>query len=218
VERLPGFDDGLVSVQDEAAQLAATLLDTPQDGRVLDACAAPGGKTGHMLELGADGLELVALDNAPRRIEDLRKTLSRLGFTARVTLGDAGRPRGWWDGRPFDRILLDAPCSGTGVIRRRPDIKLLRRPGDIDIMVERQGAMLRALWPLLVRGGRLLYATCSVLPRENERVVESFLANRADATTVRIDAAWGRPAGPGRQILPGEDAMDGFFYAALAKR
>ncbi|MCY4285663.1 MAG: 16S rRNA (cytosine(967)-C(5))-methyltransferase RsmB [Thiotrichales bacterium] len=218
VERLPGFDDGLVSVQDEAAQLAATLLDTPQDGRVLDACAAPGGKTGHMLELGADGLELVALDNAPRRIEDLRKTLSRLGFTARVALGDAGKPRGWWDGRPFDCILLDAPCSGTGVIRRRPDIKLLRRPGDIDVMVERQGAMLRALWPLLVRGGRLLYATCSVLPRENERVVESFLATRADAAPVRIDAAWGRPTGPGRQILPGDDAMDGFFYAALAKR
>ena len=218
VERLPGFGDGLVSVQDEAAQLAATLLDAPRGGRVLDACAAPGGKTGHMLELGAGGVEVVALDNDPRRIGDLRRTLSRLGLAAHVARGDAGNPHAWWDGRPFDRILLDAPCSGTGVIRRRPDIKILRRPGDIDAMVERQGAMLRALWPLLAREGRLLYATCSVLPRENEWVVESFLANRADAATVRIDAAWGRPTGPGRQILPGDDAMDGFFYAALAKR
>ena len=218
VERLPGFGGGLVSVQDEAAQLAATLLDAPRDGRVLDACAAPGGKTGHLLELGAGGVEVVALDNDPRRIGDLRETLARLGLAAHVELGDAGNPHAWWDGHPFDRILLDAPCSGTGVIRRRPDIKILRRPGDIDAMVERQGAMLRALWPLLARGGRLLYATCSVLSRENERVVESFLANRTDAATVRIDAAWGRPTGPGRQILPGDDAMDGFFYAALAKR
>ena len=218
VERLPGFVDGLVSVQDEAAQLAATLLDAPRGGRVLDACAAPGGKTGHLLELGAGGVEVVALDNDPRRMADLRKTLTRIGLAAQVELGDAGNPHSWWDGRPFDRILLDAPCSGTGVIRRRPDIKILRRPGDIDAMVERQGAMLRSLWPLLARGGRLLYATCSVLPRENERVVESFLANRADAAMVRIDAAWGRPTGSGRQILPGDDAMDGFFYAALAKR
>ena len=218
VEHLPGFEDGLVSVQDEAAQLAAILLDAPRGSRVLDACAAPGGKTGHLLELGAGDIEVVALDNAPRRIGDLRKTLSRLGFAAHVALGDAGDPHAWWDGRAFDRILLDAPCSGTGVIRRRPDIKILRRPGDIDVMAERQGAMLRALWPLLARGGCLLYATCSVLPRENERVVESFLATRADAATVRVDAGWGRPAGPGRQILPGDDAMDGFFYAALAKR
>ena len=218
VERLPGFGDGLVSVQDEAAQLAAPLLDAPRGGRVLDACAAPGGKTGHLLELGAGGVEVVALDNDPRRVGDLRETLSRLGLVAHVELGDAGNPDAWWDGRPFDRILLDAPCSGTGVIRRRPDIKILRRPGDIDAMAGRQGAMLRALWPLLARGGRLLYATCSVLPRENERVVESFLANHADAAAVRIDAAWGRPTGFGRQILPGDDAMDGFFYAALAKR
>lgn len=218
VERLPGFGDGLVSVQDEAAQLAATLLDTPGGARVLDACAAPGGKTGHILELGAGGVEVVALDNDPRRIGDLRETLTRLGLTAHVELGDAGDPHAWWDGRPFDRILLDAPCSGAGVIRRRPDIKILRRPGDIDAMAEKQSAMLRALWPLLARGGRLLYATCSVLPRENERVVERFLASHADAAAVRIDAAWGRPAGLGRQILPGDDAMDGFFYAALAKR
>ena len=218
VESLPGFGDGLVSVQDEAAQLAATLLDPPQGGRVLDACAAPGGKTGHLLERAGGGVEIVALDHDPRRLEGLRTTLARLGRTAHVALGDAGDPGAWWDDRPFDRILLDAPCSGTGVIRRRPDIKVLRRPGDIEAMASRQERMLCALWPLLARGGRLLYATCSVLPRENESVIGRFLGKQSDAATVRIDATWGRPAGHGRQILPGDDAMDGFFYAALAKR
>ena len=218
VECLPGFGDGLVSVQDEAAQLAGTLLDAPGGARVLDACAAPGGKTGHMLELGAGGVEVVALDRDPRRVEDLQHTLTRLGLAAHVQVGDAGNPVAWWDGQPFDRILLDAPCSGTGVIRRHPDIKVLRRPEDIDAMANRQGVMLHALWPLLARGGRLLYATCSVLPRENETVIGSFLTDHADAAAVGIGATWGRPAGHGRQILPGDDAMDGFFYAALAKR
>ena len=218
VESIPGFDDGFVSVQDEAAQLAADLLGMPPDGRVLDACAAPGGKTAHILERGADTLEVVALDDDPRRIVDLESNLDRLGLTARVTLGDCTRPETWWDGRPFHRILLDAPCSGTGVIRRHPDIKALRRPEDIDPMADRQNAMLRALWPLLVRGGCLLYATCSVLSRENESIVRKFVMECADAEAIRIDAAWGRPAEDGRQILPGEDAMDGFFYAALEKR
>ena len=218
VESLPGFGDGVVSVQDESGQLAAALLDPPRRGRVLDACAAPGGKTGHMLETGGGGFEVVALDHDPARIEDLRHTLARLGLAAQVRLGDAGRPDDWWDGRQFDRILLDAPCSGTGVVRRHPDIKVLRRPEDIDAMAGRQLAMLHALWPLLVRGGRLLYATCSVLPRENESIIGSFLTDCTDAAAVRIEAAWGRPAGHGRQILPGDDAMDGFFYAALAKR
>ena len=218
VESVPGFGEGLVSVQDEAAQLAAELLDAPHGSRVLDACAAPGGKTAHLLERGTGGIEVVALDNDPRRIGDLRRTLARLRLTARVRRGDAAEPAAWWDGRQFDRILLDAPCSGTGVIRRHPDIKVLRRPEDIDAMADRQRAMLRALWPLLARGGCLLYATCSVLSRENESIIGSFLAERTDADVVRIDAAWGRPTGPGRQILPGDDAMDGFFYAALAKR
>ena len=218
VESVPGFGEGLVSVQDEAAQLAAALLDAPHGSRVLDACAAPGGKTAHVLERGAGGVEVVALEEDPRRTGDLRRTLARLLLPARVLSGDATEPDAWWDGRQFDRILLDAPCSGTGVIRRHPDIKVLRRPDDVDAMAGRQRAMLRALWPLLVRGGRLLYATCSVLSRENESIVGSFLVEQADAEVVRIDAAWGRPAGPGRQILPGEDAMDGFFYAALAKR
>ena len=218
VESLPGFSEGHVSVQDEAAQLAAALLDPPRGGRVLDACAAPGGKTGHILEMGAGDVEVVALDHDPRRIQDLRHTLVRLGLAARIQVGDAGKPDEWWDGRQFDRILLDAPCSGTGVVRRHPDIKVLRRPEDIGRMAIRQTAMLHALWPLLVRGGRLLYATCSVLPRENESIIGSFLSDCVDAEAVRIGANWGRPAGHGRQILPGDDAMDGFFYAALAKR
>ena len=217
VESIPGFGEGLVSVQDEAAQLAATLVDAPCGSRMLDACAAPGGKTAHVLERGAGDIDVVALDDDPRRIRDLRRTLERLGLAAHVQPGDARKPDAWWDGRPFDRILLDAPCSGTGVIRRHPDIKVLRRPEDIDEMASRQSAMLHALWPLLARGGRLLYATCSVLSRENESIIGGFLTARADAAAVRIDAAWGRPAGQGRQILPGDDAMDGFFYAALAK-
>ena len=218
VGAVPGFEEGLVSVQDEAAQLAATVLDAPRGGRVLDACAAPGGKTAHVLERAVGRVDVVALDSDAERLPDLRRTLARLALPADVRLGDAADPDAWWDGRRFDRILLDAPCTGTGVIRRHPDIKILRRPGDVDAMASRQYAMLRALWPLLVRGGRLLYATCSVLPHENESLVESFLAEHADAEMDRIDAAWGRPAGPGRQILPGDDAMDGFFYAALAKR
>ena len=217
VESVPGFGDGLVSVQDEAAQLAGMLLDAPRGSRVLDACAAPGGKTAHVLERGAGRVDVVALDDDPRRITDLRSTLARLGLAAHVQPGDARKPDDWWDGRRFDRILLDAPCSGTGVIRRHPDIKVLRRPGDIDRMASRQSAMLRALWPLLARGGCLLYATCSVLSRENTAIIESFLTARADVEVVPIDAAWGRPTGHGRQILPGEDAMDGFFYAVLAK-
>ena len=218
VESIPGFDEGLVSVQDEAAQLAAGLLDAPRASRVLDACAAPGGKTGHILERGAGEIAVVALDNDARRVGDLRHALARLGLTAKVRLGDAGDPDAWWDRRPFHRILLDVPCSGTGVIRRHPDIKVLRRPEDVKKMADRQKTMLHALWPLLARGGRLLYATCSVLPAENESVIRSFLTEHADSAPVQIDAAWGRPAGHGRQILPGEDAMDGFFYAALAKR
>ena len=217
VESIPGFSEGLVSVQDEAAQLAATLLDTPRGSRVLDACAAPGGKTAHIIERGAHDIEVIALDDAPRRLVTLKCTLARLELTPRVQLGDARQPHTWWDGRLFDRILLDAPCSGTGVIRRHPDIKTLRRPEDIEAMASRQTEMLHALWPLLVRGGRLLYATCSVLSRENESVVRNFVANCADAEAVQLDNGWGCPVGHGRQILPGEDAMDGFFYAALAK-
>ena len=218
VESVPGFKEGRVSVQDEAAQLAAALLDAPRGSRVLDACAAPGGKTAHIIERGAGAVDVIALDNDSRRITALQHTLARLELSAHVQLGDARNPHTWWNGQPFDRILLDAPCSGTGVIRRHPDIKVLRRPEDIEAMACRQKVMLHALWPLLVHGGRLLYATCSVLSRENESIIESFLTEQAGAEAIRIGAAWGRPAGHGRQILPGDDAMDGFFYAALAKR
>lgn len=217
IESVPGFDEGLVSVQDEAAQLAAALLDARAGNRVLDACAAPGGKAAHILERGADGIDVLALDVDPDRIADLRTTLARLGLAARVRVADASKPAAWWDGHPFHRILVDAPCSGTGVIRRHPDIKVLRRPGDIDAMTRRQRALLHELWPLLARGGRLLYATCSVLSRENESIIRNFLAERAGAEALPIDGPWGHPTGHGRQILPGEDAMDGFFYAALAK-
>lgn len=227
VERLPGFMEGAVSVQDAAAQLAAPLLDVRPGMRVLDACAAPGGKTAHILERTPELAELTAveLDNArARRIEE---NLQRLGLAARIVIGDAAQPDGWWDGRPFERILLDAPCSASGVIRRHPDIKSLRRPGDIDALVATQARLLDALWPLLAPGGMLLYATCSVLRRENEQQIAAFLQRQPQAQELRIDAEWGRAVAQGRQILPGEAVaahddsdmgMDGFYYAGLIKR
>jgi 16S rRNA (cytosine967-C5)-methyltransferase len=214
---LPGFAEGWVTVQDPAAQLAAPLLEVQPGQRVLDACAAPGGKTGHLLECAPD-LELTALDHDPERLERVRANLRRLRLTARLVVGDARRPADWWDGVPYDRILVDAPCSATGVIRRHPDIKLLRRESDIAALAERQRAMLAGLWPLLRPGGRLLYATCSVLRQENEQVVDTFLAVQPDAVEQRITASWGRPVPRGRQILPGEAGMDGFYYAGLIKQ
>ncbi len=218
VRQLPGFAEGTVSVQDEAAQLAAVLLDAQPGERVLDVCAAPGGKTAHILERN-DDIELLAVDIEAQRLQRVMDNLQRLGLTANTCSGDARRPQDWWDGRPFDRILLDAPCSATGVIRRHPDIKLLRRPGDIETLLELQGEILHAIWPLLRTGGILLYATCSVLPQENERRVSAFIAERPDAESRTIDADWGRATGIGRQILPGDTAqMDGFYYACIRKR
>ncbi len=216
VERLPRFAQGASSVQDEATQLAAWLLDAQRGDRVLDACAAPGGKTGHLLE-HTPGLDLVALDSDPQRLERVAENLARIGHRAQLVAADAADPSSWWDGRPFQRILLDAPCSATGVIRRHPDIKQLRRPSDIPKLVETQAAILRALWPLLAPGGMLLYATCSVLPEENHLQVAAFLATQADARERPIEADWGRALTPGRQILPGEGGMDGFYYACLQK-
>ncbi len=213
---LPGFADGWVSVQDAAAQLAAPLLAVEPGMRVLDACAAPGGKTAHLLECAPD-LDLTALDQDADRLERVRGNLNRLRFDARLVAGDAGQPVDWWDGVPYDRILLDAPCSATGVIRRHPDIKLLRRETDIAALADRQQAMLTGLWPLLVPGGCLLYATCSVLRRENEQVVAAFLAAQPEAQERAITADWGRALAHGRQILPGETRMDGFYYAVLVK-
>jgi len=183
----------------------------------LDACAAPGGKSAHLLELEPRCAELLALDVDRARLDRLRENLARLGLEASTRLADAGDPQRWWDGKPFDRVLLDAPCSGTGVVRRHPDIKALRRPGDIDVMRKTQERLLSALWPLLADQGALLYATCSYLPRENDEVIAKFLASHPSAAIRPISLAWGRATSHGWQILPGEGGMDGFYYALLGK-
>lgn len=218
VHRLPGFADGVVSVQDGAAQLAAGLVQATDGMRVLDACTAPGGKACHLLER-APGIDLVALDADESRLDRVRENLGRLELSASVVAGDARRPADWWDGRPFDRILVDAPCTGSGVVRRHPDIKLLRRPGDVDALVGLQSAILDALWTTLVPGGCLIYATCSVFRDENARQVAGFLARTDDARAVDMgQVGWGRVSGPGRQVLPGEAGVDGFYYACLRRR
>jgi 16S rRNA (cytosine967-C5)-methyltransferase len=223
VERLPGFAEGLVSVQDAAAQLAAAWLDAPPGARVLDACAAPGGKSAHLLER-TPGIELTALDIDRERAARLGENLARLGLAAHVRVADAAEPAGWWDGRAFDAILLDAPCSASGVIRRHPDIKLRRRPGDLAALADSQRRLLEALWPTLRPGGKLLYVTCSILPDENELRIGEFLARHTDAREQPLPASAGRPRTHGRQILPGEScgdggpSMDGFYYACLEKR
>lgn len=208
---LPGYAEGDVSVQDAAAQLAAGLLDPRPGQTVLDACAAPGGKTAHLLETCPKLRRLVALDRDRERLATLESGIARLGLEATVVHGDAAQPAQWWDGESFDRILLDAPCSALGVIRRHPDIKLLRRPADIAAVVSRQAELLAALWPLLAPGGKLLYVTCTVARRENQGQIEDFLAATADAAP--------DPPGAGtpRQIRPGEANMDGFYYACLHK-
>ncbi len=217
VEQLPGFDRGWVSVQDGAAQLAAGLLNLGGATRLLDVCAAPGGKAAHILE-NAPGLDqLTALDIDKQRLNKVTETMSRLGVSARIVEGDAQRPEDWWDRKQFDRILLDAPCSATGVIRRHPDIKQLRRPTDIPRLVALQAHILNAVWPLLESGGMLLYATCSILPEENDLQVGHFLESHADASLATINDEWGIAQRFGRQILPGQHEMDGFYYACLQK-
>jgi 16S rRNA (cytosine967-C5)-methyltransferase len=214
---LPGFDDGWVSVQDAGAQLAAGLLDARPGERVLDACAAPGGKTAHILERADNDLDLTALDADAQRLERVRENLRRLDLSARVIRGDATAPESEWSRVPYHRILLDAPCSATGVIRRHPDIKWLRRDTDIPALTRLQGRMLDALWPLLAPGGTLLYATCSLLPEENEQQIRAFLSRRPDVREHLLDVPWGVPRTAGRQLLPREGGTDGFFYARLEK-
>lgn len=216
-DRLPGFGEGLVSVQDAGAQLAAELLDAQPGERVLDACAAPGGKSAHILERSGGRVELTALDSDAARLVRVRETLARLGLKARVIQGDAAAPAGDWAGDTYDRILLDVPCSATGVIRRHPDIKWLRRESDIPALAERQGRMLDAIWPLLAPGGTLVYATCSLLPEENEGQVRAFLARQPDARDQPLEVSWGFAREPGRQTLPQDGGMDGFYYARLCK-
>ena len=222
VDLIPGFTTGALSVQDAGAQLAAFLLDARTGDRVLDACAAPGGKTCHIAERTEGLAELLAIDKDQDRLGLITENLDRLGLSARVVAADAAHPREWWDGRPFDRILLDVPCSATGVIRRHPDIKVLRRREDIAVFARLQSELLAALWPLLVPGGRLVYASCSILRAENSAVVSGFLAGHPDAMILRPDPAppgLGRSlAGePGLYLIVGEAGTDGFYYACLEK-
>ena len=223
VSELPGFEDGKVSVQDAAAQLAAPLLDARPGMRVLDACAAPGGKTGHLLEHTPGLAEVVAVDLEERRFGRVRENLERLRRSATLVAADVSRPDDWWDRKPFDRILVDAPCSSTGVIRRHPDIKILRRPTDIPALAATQGAILEACFRMLARGGRLIYATCSVLPAENEGVLTGFLQkHRRDAKIVPATLAAQVPGAEltqnGVQLLSGAEAgTDGFHYACVEK-
>lgn len=232
VDALPGFDTGAVSVQDGAAQLAAEFIAAEAGQRVLDACAAPGGKSAHLLERHGETIDLTALDIDADRLARVAETLERIGCRATLIVADATDPKSWWDGRPFDRILVDAPCSASGVIRRHPDIKLLRRPQDIAALTAQQNALLKGLWPLLAPGGRLVYATCSVLQAENSGVVNDFLNSHSDALplqqlpkdNIRALMSSGKPdrsrapGAPGFQVLPGTAGLDGFYYACILKQ
>ncbi|MBV9575215.1 MAG: 16S rRNA (cytosine(967)-C(5))-methyltransferase RsmB [Gammaproteobacteria bacterium] len=217
VEQLPGFTTGDVSVQDGAAQLAAELFDLKKGLRVLDACAAPGGKLTHLLEKEPD-LTLIAIEKEAKRIVSIRENLLRLKLNAQCICADAAHTTQWWDGIHFDRILLDAPCSASGVVRRHPDIKLLRLPEDIPVLAKTQLHLLQTLWPLLKPGGILVYATCSIFPEENTEVATQFLAMHPEAVEEKLIVSWGLPCIVGRQILPGMHHMDGFYYARFKKK
>ena len=216
VQQLPGFDDGVVSVQDGAAQRVADALSPRPQARVLDACAAPGGKAAHLAERDPS-LRIIALDVDSRRVRRMQDGFARLKLDIEAAAADATRPDTWWDGVPFDAILLDAPCSATGIVRRQPDVLLHRRETDIAALVDAQATLLDAAWPMLAAGGTLLYATCSILREENAAQVEAFLARTADAALEPLEAGFGHDTGFGAQRLPGEAGMDGFFYARLRK-
>lgn len=216
VDSLPGFEQGWVSVQDAGAQLAAGLLNCQAGDRVLDACAAPGGKTCHLLELQPQ-IDVLAIDKEPRRLLRVNENLQRLGLSAKTLAADAAATEDWWDNCSFQRILLDVPCSATGVIRRHPDIKQLRRREDFQVLMQTQANLLRKAWSLLAPGGMLLYVTCSISRQENDTVIAEFLQQQDDANEIPIVADWGKVMPFGRQILPGEAGMDGFYYARLKK-
>lgn len=215
VTRMPGFAQGEFAVQDGAAQVAADLLDVRDGQRVLDACAAPGGKACHLLER-AD-LALTALEFDATRAARIRQNLERLGLQAQMCVGDAANPAAWWDGQTFERILIDAPCSATGVLRRRPDVRLHRRASDIEAMAAQQQRILAALWPLLTPGGRLVYVTCSLLRAENDTVIERFLRDHSGARAIPVQLPAGQAARVGWQILPGDGDLDGMYYAVLER-
>ncbi len=217
VSLLPEFDDGMVSVQDGAAQLAVDLLEIKPKMKVLDCCAAPGGKTCHILERHQD-VEVIATELEPNRADMIEENMERLGLAAQVITSDATATDDWWDGTKFDRILLDAPCSGTGVIRRHPDIKVLRSPKEIEILNQQQLKLLNSMWQLLADDGILIYATCSVLPQENSMLIKDWLSNTKDAKHIPIESNWGRQQTFGKQILPNDNGMDGFFYAKICKQ
>jgi 16S rRNA (cytosine967-C5)-methyltransferase len=216
ITALPGFDDGHFAVQDGAAQLAAHYLQAKAGERILDCCAAPGGKTGHIAENTPDVDYLLALDADATRLKRVAENMTRLQHTVDIKQGDATAPDTWWDGELFDRILLDAPCSATGVIRRHPDIRWLRKSSDIDNLAALQRQILDTLWALLKPGGTMLYATCSILPQENTQQIQQFLAQTPDAQLSPVTKTETTER-PGRQILPGEQQMDGFYYARLVK-
>ena len=218
VSQLPGFDQGLVSVQDAAAQLAAQLLAPQDDDLVLDLCAAPGGKTCHLLEFAA-GIEMTAVDIDPARLKKVRQNLERLNLQARLIVGDATDVQSWAEPQhSFDRILVDAPCSASGVIRRHPDIKSLRQPDDLLALASVQQKILQQAWTLLRPGGQLLYVTCSVFRMENEQQIDWLLSAQSDAESMAIDQDWGISCRHGRQLLPGVEDGDGFYFALLKKR
>jgi len=216
VAKIPGFEKGWLSVQDPAAQLARDLLDPKPGDHILDACAAPGGKTTHLLE-SCKEIKLTVLDKNAQRIEQISQNLQRLGLNATTIAADAAATETWWKGEKFDKILLDAPCSATGVIRRHPEIKWLRSSEQVDKVTQIQARLLTALWPLLKPGGVFVYATCSILKRENNQQIHQFLEQHADAVTEVPVVEWGMASPVGRQILPGDTQMDGFFYAVLRK-
>lgn len=216
ITSLPGFDLGWFAVQDGAAQLAAHYLKPEQGESILDCCAAPGGKTCHLIELQPNVTKTVALEIDEKRAIRIEENLVRLGHNANIVIGDASTPEKWWDGQQFDRVLLDAPCSATGIIRRHPDIKWLRKAKDIDVLVNLQKQILDAIWALVKPGGTMLYATCSILPEENHLQISDFLSRTTDAS---LDNTFYNDSvdKPGKQILPGDQQMDGFYYARLLK-
>lgn len=218
VSSLPGFAEGQCSVQDAAAQLTALLMPPQPDLLILDACCAPGGKLGHLLEHMPTSTTLVGVEIDEKRLLRVKENLHRLNQTAHLIIGDATQPDTWWDGRLFDRILLDAPCSALGVIRRHPDIKHLRTSEEVTAIVRLQAQLLTRLWPLLAPQGQLIYATCSILPEENELQVAAFVKQTPFCTALKPDVSWGHWTGHGLQLLPGEADMDGFFYSVLKKR